>query len=64
MAGSLFMRSLDRSDRIYVAMLSRGYDGEVRSIPLPELKASQWIILVAGGGILGFLMILSLLLGG
>lgn len=64
MAGSLFMRSLDRSDRIYVAMLSRGYDGEVRSIPLPELNASQWIILVAGVGILGVLLILSLLLGG
>lgn len=64
MAGSMLMRSLDRSDRIYVAMLSRGYDGEVRSIPLPELKASQWVILVAGGGILGLLMILSLLLGG
>ena len=32
MAGSLFVRSLDRSDRIYQAMLARGYDGTVRRI--------------------------------
>lgn len=63
MAGSLFMRSLDRSERIYAAMLSRGYDGEVRSIPLPELKSSQWILLVLGIGILGFLILLSILIG-
>ena len=32
MAGSLFIRSLDRSERIYQAMLARGYDGTVRRI--------------------------------
>ncbi len=32
MAGSLFVRSLDRSDRIYQAMLARGYDGTVRRV--------------------------------
>ena len=31
MAGSLFVRSLDRSERIYQAMLARGYDGTVAS---------------------------------
>ena len=30
MAGSLFIRTLDRSERIYMAMLARGYDGGVR----------------------------------
>ena len=64
MAGNLFMRSLDRSERIYTAMLSRGYDGEVRSIPLPELKTSQWIILILGLSILGLLILLSVLIGG
>jgi cobalt/nickel transport system permease protein len=63
MAGSLFIRSLDRSERIYVAMLSRGYDGEVRSIPLPELKTSQWIVLIFGIGILGIFILLSFLIG-
>ena len=30
MAGSLFIRTLDRSERIYMAMLARGYDGGIR----------------------------------
>ena len=30
MAGSLFIRTLDRSERIYMAMLARGYDGNIR----------------------------------
>ncbi len=29
MAGSLFLRTLDRSERIYMAMLARGYDGRI-----------------------------------
>jgi cobalt/nickel transport system permease protein len=32
MAGSLFLRSIERSERIYDAMVARGYDGEVRSL--------------------------------
>ncbi len=32
MVGSLFLRSLNRSERVYVAMLSRGYNGEMRSL--------------------------------
>ncbi len=31
MAGSLFIRTLDRSERIYMAMLARGYDGSLRT---------------------------------
>ena len=30
MAGSLFLRTYERSERIYLAMLARGFDGEVR----------------------------------
>jgi len=32
MVGSLFVRSYERSERIYAAMLSRGFGGEVRSL--------------------------------
>jgi cobalt/nickel transport system permease protein len=32
MAGQLFLRSYERSDRIYNAMLSRGYQGELMTI--------------------------------
>ncbi len=47
MAGSLLLRSIERSDRIYNAMLSRGYDGEVRSLSHPALRPLDWIVLVA-----------------
>lgn len=30
MAGSLFIRTMDRTERIYMAMLARGYDGTIR----------------------------------
>jgi cobalt/nickel transport system permease protein len=32
MIGSLFIRSYERSERIYAAMLSRGFAGEVRTL--------------------------------
>lgn len=60
MAGNLFLRALERSDRIYMAMLSRGYDGDVRSMPLPELRASQWLVLALGLVILASLIALAL----
>ncbi len=57
MAGSLFLRAFERSDRIYMAMVARGYDGEARSMPLPDIQPSQWAILVAG------ICLLALILG-
>ncbi len=59
MAGSLFLRSLERSDRIYMAMLSRGYDGEIRAIPHPGISASGRIVLVAGFLVLTLLLVLG-----
>lgn len=56
MAGSLFLRAFERSDRIYMAMVSRGYDGEARTLPMPEIQTSQWIILSACLGLLGILL--------
>lgn len=61
MAGSLFLRAFERSDRIYQAMLARGYNGEVRAIPLPKLAFSQWLILAGGLAILGLFLALSFL---
>jgi cobalt/nickel transport system permease protein len=62
MAGSLFLRALERSDRIYLAMVSRGYDGEVRTMPLPGLKTSHWIILSCAIGTLAVLLMIAYLL--
>jgi cobalt/nickel transport system permease protein len=56
MAGSLFLRGIERSDRIYAAMLSRGYDGEARSFPLPALERQHWLVLAACLALFGFLL--------
>jgi cobalt/nickel transport system permease protein len=43
MAGQLFLRSYERSDRIYNAMLSRGYDGHLRTLNAHTLRGSDWL---------------------
>ena len=48
MAGSLFLRSIERSDRIYWAMASRGYDGDVRAFPQPQVKSTNRLVLAVG----------------
>jgi cobalt/nickel transport system permease protein len=62
MAGSLFLRAFERSDRIYMAMASRGYDGEVRMLPLPALKPVHWGILGAGVVLFAALLAIAYLL--
>ena len=64
MAGNLFLRAFERSDRIYIAMLSRGYDGEVRAIPLPPMSAATRMVLLAGLGLFGILLSLGFLFWG
>ncbi len=64
MAGSLFLRGFDRSDRIYTAMLSRGYDGEVRLMPAPPLNTTSKLILFAGLLLLGILLLFGILFWG
>jgi cobalt/nickel transport system permease protein len=63
MAGSLFLRAFERSDRIYMAMLARGYDGEIRSEPLPGISSISWLILVLGLVILLTLLLFALIFG-
>jgi cobalt/nickel transport system permease protein len=55
MAGSLFLRSFERGDRIYAAMASRGYDGEVRAFAIPPITPAQWSVLGVGIALLGLL---------
>jgi cobalt/nickel transport system permease protein len=48
MAGTLMLRSLDRSQRVYQAMQARGYDGDVRLETDPRpLSASQYTQMLA-----------------
>ena len=48
MAGQLFLRSYERSDRIYHAMLSRGYTGHIRTLNPHILTRNDWLVLVLG----------------
>jgi cobalt/nickel transport system permease protein len=59
MAGSLFIRALERSERVYQAMLARGYDGEIRSTreAPPERKEILYLVLAI---IVMFLLTLSI----
>jgi cobalt/nickel transport system permease protein len=41
MIGNLFLRSFDRSERVYRAMVSRGYEGSIRQLDPPPLGASD-----------------------
>jgi cobalt/nickel transport system permease protein len=52
MAGQLFLRSYDRGDRIYAAMLARGYDGETRSLVHKPMRAADWRFLLELGVLL------------
>jgi cobalt/nickel transport system permease protein len=64
MAGNLFLRAFERSDHIYVAMLSRGYDGEVRLLPLAPLDRTTRFGLAAGLALLGLLLSFGILFWG
>ena len=55
MAGQLFLRSYERSDRIYNAMLARGYAGQLLTLNPHELHARDWAYAVVA-----FLFILAM----
>jgi cobalt/nickel transport system permease protein len=63
MAGSLFLRSLERSDRVYAAMLSRGYNGQQPVQGLAPLSPTDRRTLLAGVALLAALWLLGLLTG-
>jgi len=46
MIGSLLLRSLERSERVYSAMLSRGYDGNLPMAELPAPRLTDFIVAV------------------
>jgi cobalt/nickel transport system permease protein len=64
MAGNLFLRGIERSDRIYVSMLARGYNGEVRTLPLSALTRNSWLTLWLGLSMLAVLLIFGILFWG
>ena len=59
MAGSLFLRALERSERIYAAMVARGYDGQMLPAREPAMTSQDWRLLVLALTTLGLLLGLS-----
>jgi cobalt/nickel transport system permease protein len=45
MVGQLFLRSYERSDRIYNAMLARGYSGSLLTLNPHLMKDRDWLVL-------------------
>jgi cobalt/nickel transport system permease protein len=43
MIGQLFVRSYERSDRVFNAMLARGYNGELLTINSHRMQRIDWI---------------------
>jgi len=43
MVGSLFLRALERSERVHAAMLARGYNGQLPSLTAHHLHLADWI---------------------
>ena len=62
MAGQLFIRSYDRSDRIYNAMLARGYTGNILTITPHKMRPGDWISITASLILLVLLQIITGLL--
>jgi cobalt/nickel transport system permease protein len=64
MAGNLFLRAFERSDRIYMAMVSRGFDGEIRALPLSPVSLPARVLLMGGSLTLLVLLLFGILFWG
>ncbi len=66
MAGSILIRSIETSDRVYAAMLSRGYNG--KTIPIIQvsknIKRSEYIMMIIGVFLLLIIWLYSILIVG
>jgi cobalt/nickel transport system permease protein len=58
MAGNLFLRSIERSERVYAAMLSRGFNGEALEIQRKRFGKKEWAITLSSLFVL-FLVLVS-----
>ncbi len=59
MAGQLFLRSYERSDRIYNAMLARGYQGHFYTLNPHTMRSTDWL----AGGIVAVGLVLVQVVG-
>lgn len=57
MVGNLFVRSLERSERVYGAMVARGYQGVVRQLTPPTIRLTE-VASAAGVLLLGLVLMM------
>ena len=62
MAGQLFLRSYERSDRIYNAMLSRGYTGHIRTLKKHAMTRFDWLVFSTGILFIGVIQLIGWIL--
>jgi cobalt/nickel transport system permease protein len=48
LVGSLFLRTYERSERIYAAMQARGFEGTFRHMELRAIRPAEWVTLAVG----------------
>jgi cobalt/nickel transport system permease protein len=56
MVGSLFLRALERSERVHAAMMARGYDGQMPSLEVHHMQSVDWMAVGAELALLGGLL--------
>jgi cobalt/nickel transport system permease protein len=49
--GVLLARSIDQSQQIYQAMVSRGFSGDVRLMEPSMLRARDWVAMIAAAAV-------------
>ncbi len=59
MAGQLFLRSYERSDRVYNAMLARGYTGQLLTLNPHVMSTTDWAVGVLAVAALLVLQVIS-----
>ncbi len=59
MTGQLFLRSYERSDRIYNAMISRGYVGSLYTLNPHEMKSSDYFALAFSIAVIFILQVIG-----
>jgi cobalt/nickel transport system permease protein len=47
MIGNLFLRSVERAERVYYAMASRGYEGGALKVAPKALSGAEWMMIAA-----------------
>ena len=60
MIGTLFIRSYERGERVYAAMVARGFDGEVRTLETPGFGQRDALFSITLGLFIGSVIVASL----